>query len=313
MDDSRLASLTFEETEQELKSLLDPDFHGVRRGSEYEAARLFARMNELFRVASQVKAKPGGFSTFNDWIEDFGSDTNFKRRSVFYYVKVGRFLVPHGVTEVDLGKLGMKKAVILAKVAEAGRLTSDLLEASSSLTAEGLEERAALLLGTAGPWTENLRVDSHEAAVAALLALGNWLGFKTYTDHAADSYAGQKLGEIATLRELPRFTTDKIMESVCRIDVVWVGEETDFPQCFFEVEHSTDITKGLLRMFQAISFDAQFFIVAREESRQRFDREIEKAPHRRYREKYRFRAYSELETLFKRGKAYFEAYKAFFG
>ncbi len=201
--------------------------------------------------------------------------------------------------------------MILAEIARTGRLAPEFLKGSFALSVQELDERAAPLLGRAGPWTERLRIDSHEAAQAALLTLGNWLDFETYTADRGKAYRDQKLGEIATLRELPRFTTDKIMESVRKIDVIWVREE-DFPECFFEVEHTTEITMGLHRMFQARGFNAKFFIVAPPDARPRFDREIGKAPFKSAREKYRFRSYPELESVFQKGKAYFEVYRSFF-
>jgi hypothetical protein len=143
---------------------------------------------------------------------------------------------------------------------------------------------------------KRLSIDSHEAAEAVLLMLGNLLGYDTYTPDAGRTYKEQKLGDIATLQELPDFTSPKIMDSVQNIDVVWLKEE--WPEYFFEVEHSTGVTSGLLRIYQAEKIPAQFFIVAPQKELRRFQREVEKAPFNRIKKKYQFRSYEELHDMY---------------
>ena len=140
--------------------------------------------------------------------------------------------------------------------------------------------------------TPKLMIDSHEGAEAVLLKLGNLLGYDTYTPDSGRTYQEQKLGGIATLKELPYFTSEKIMDSVQNIDVVWLKDE--WPEYFFEVEHTTGVTPGLLRIYQAEKLNAKFFIIGPQGVLKRFEREIEKAPFNRIKEKYRFRSYEDL-------------------
>jgi len=146
------------------------------------------------------------------------------------------------------------------------------------------------------PMAEEIVIASHEGAQAALLMLGKLLDFDTYTADPSKEYNGQKLGELATLRDLPGFAGEKAMDSAQRIDVVWVNGE--WPECFFEVEQSTGVTSGLHRMFQVIRVDAKFFVVAPEEERRRFQREVDKAPYKEVKQKYRFRSYEELRDMY---------------
>ena len=81
------------------------------------------------------------------------------------------------------------------------------------------------------PPADGTIVDTHEAAEAILLKLGNLLGYDTYTPDSSKFFNGQKLGDIATLEQLPFFTSEKIMDSVQNIDVVWMKEE--WPRVFF--------------------------------------------------------------------------------
>jgi hypothetical protein len=154
MDDARPESPTIEETDQRLKELVDPNWRGVQRDSEYEAARLFARMRE-FSKAARGTDKPLGFATFDEWIADFERTRNFSRTYIFNYAKVGRLLIPK-VTEVHFKTLGISKAIVLARIEEAGRLNSDFVQDSLRLTFKEVREKAVLLLGEAGPWTERL-------------------------------------------------------------------------------------------------------------------------------------------------------------
>jgi hypothetical protein len=154
-------------------------------------------------------------------------------------------------------------------------------------------------------------IETHEAAEAVLLKLGNLLGYDTYTPDASKTFNGQKLGDVATLEELPFFTSEKIMESVQNIDVVWMKEE--WPEYFFEVEHTTGVTSGLLRIYQAEKINAKFFIVGPEDVLKRYEREVEKAPFSRIKNKYRFRSYEELREMFLAATRYREVSDRFLG
>ena len=146
------------------------------------------------------------------------------------------------------------------------------------------------------PVAGDVAIESHEGAQAALLKLGKLLACDTYTADPAKEHNGEKLGDLATLEELPYFATKKAMDSAKRIDVVWLKGE--WPEYFFEVEQSTGVTPGLHRMYQVIRVDAKFFIVAPGRERSRFEREVEKAPFKRSKHKYQFRSYEELGEMY---------------
>jgi hypothetical protein len=124
-------------------------------------------------------------------------------------------------------------------------------------------------------WTARLTIESHVAAEAALIQLGNRLGYETYTADSGKSFQYGRLSDIANLRNLPRFPSEEIDRSAKLIDVIWVKD--GWPEFFFEVEHSTNIKSGLQRMFQALKLDAKFFIVAPGSRRTRFDLAIKEA------------------------------------
>ena len=74
--------------------------------------------------------------------------------------------------------------------------------------------------------------------------------------------------------------------------MVWLKDE--WPEYFFEVEHTTGVTPGLLRIYQVEKLNAKFFIIGPQNVLKRFEREIEKAPFNRIKKKYRFRSYEDL-------------------
>lgn len=156
-----------------------------------------------------------------------------------------------------------------------------------------------------------LTIATHESAEAVLLMLGKLLGYDTYTPDASRTYDGQKLGEIATLDDLPPFASEGIMDSARNIDVVWLKEE--YPECFFEVEHTTGVTPGLLRIYQAQKVNAKFFIVGPKEVLRRYEREVQKAPFKSIKEKYCFRSYEELRDMYLAAAQFSKISKQFLG
>lgn len=101
------------------------------------------------------------------------------------------------------------------------------------------------------------------------------------------------------------------LDSAKYIDVIWFDDE-GFPTHGFEVEHTTDITKGLLRLYQVHKLRIKMFVVADESNKSRFLREVKKNPFHKIQEEYIFRNYEELDTFFESVKAFTIAQKKFF-
>ena len=137
---------------------------------------------------------------------------------------------------------------------------------------------------------------SHALLQGMLIELGNMLSYDTYSADQTPTYRDTTVGELATLDSLPVFTSKRILDTARLIDVIWLEDE--FPVCCFEIEHSTDVTKGLLRMHQLIRFQTQFFIVASEGNRRKFETETSKSPFYQSQERYYFRSYEEVEALY---------------
>jgi hypothetical protein len=143
---------------------------------------------------------------------------------------------------------------------------------------------------------------SHALLQGMLVELGNMLGYDTFSADQSPKYRDTTVGELATLDSLPDFTSRNIYETARLIDVIWMEE--DAPVCCFEIEHSTDVTKGLLRMHQLSHFQTQFFIIAAEQMQKKFDKEISKKPFYQNQERYFFRSYQEVEKLYEQTKRF---------
>lgn len=129
-----------------------------------------------------------------------------------------------------------------------------------------------------------------------LAELGNLLGYDTYVADPSEKFRGKRLSEIATLKEMPQFTLQRLIETAKNIDVIWFKEE--FPVCCFEIEHTTGVTSGLFRLYQLRRFNAKFFILAPKGVISKFKKEINKDPFYHIKERYTFRSYEELLTFY---------------
>ena len=148
-----------------------------------------------------------------------------------------------------------------------------------------------------------LPIAAHEDAEGVLIQLGNLLGFDTYTSDPSKMHAGKKLGEIAVLKDIPAFTHQKILDAARKIDVIWFKEE--FPEYCFEVEHTTNVKDGLLRLYQVRRLDwCKFFIVAPQEVYSKFEAEVVRDPFNSIRSRYAFKSYEALRLLYQVASKY---------
>ena len=150
---------------------------------------------------------------------------------------------------------------------------------------------------------------THSLLQGMLIELGNLLGYETYSADQSPEYRDTTIGELASYESLPGFTSNRILSTARQIDVIWFADE--FPVCCFEIEHSTDVTKGLLRMHQLEHFQTQFFVVAPENTRRKFEIETSKTPFYQSQDRYFFRSYEEVEKLYQQTKRFVDIRNSF--
>lgn len=139
---------------------------------------------------------------------------------------------------------------------------------------------------------------NHTDAQAKLILVGSYLGYRTYTpDRKKNSIYGE-LGNLCSEQSVPdEYLAEKKIDEIRHIDVIWFNDD-GLPTHGFEVEHTTDVTKGLLRLYQASGVSIKMFIIAQEDTRAKFERERDKAPFRKIRDRYIFKNYRELDEFF---------------
>ncbi|MDP2674203.1 MAG: hypothetical protein Q8Q00_04755 [Dehalococcoidia bacterium] len=105
-----------------------------------------------------------------------------------------------------------------------------------------------------------------------LLELGKNMGYEVWAPQSDRSgkFIGRRLGEIGLLDRLPRaFKNQQAQKIVERIDTLWV--DRDSIVAAFEVEHTTTVYSGLLRMCDLLAVEpylrVNLFVVAPEERR----------------------------------------------
>ncbi|MCZ7401403.1 MAG: hypothetical protein O8C61_04205 [Candidatus Methanoperedens sp.] len=121
----------------------------------------------------------------------------------------------------------------------------------------------------------------HEDVQGMLLELGRIYDYETSAavNDAKKNFMNRPLEEVATMKEFPeQFSYPKIVDIVSRIDVMWFSKNTDFPVPVyaFEIEHTTDVTKGLARLHDLYNSGqrTKLYIILPSEKIPKFDKEI---------------------------------------
>ncbi len=116
----------------------------------------------------------------------------------------------------------------------------------------------------------------HSEVQAKLRDIGIFEGYDVWVADRGTKWNGEELGS-GCLPELPVIAADRTRIVMKNIDVIWFRRGTGHPVRFFEIEHSTSVYSGLLRMNDVmIDFPiTEAFIVGDGEKTQRkFEREI---------------------------------------
>jgi hypothetical protein len=142
---------------------------------------------------------------------------------------------------------------------------------------------------------EEIEPQNHWEAIYYLVKAGNLLGYKTYVSDPSRSAFDKKLGEIATLTEVPPIL--KSAPEISRVDVIWYRPTPPF--FLFEVEDGGTMREALHRLYNAMAFDARFFIVSPTHNREKFEKWVITAPFKEFEERYNFRTYFDLFDFYK--------------
>lgn len=157
---------------------------------------------------------------------------------------------------------------------------------------------------------ETRNIVSHSEAEFILLKLGQILGYDTYSPDRNKKAYDQKLGNLVSLDAIPQFTTPLLLSTIKNIDVIWFDGE--FPVYCFEVEHTTGVTVGLLRLFQTNQLNTKLFVIAPADVLKKFETEMNKIPFSKVKGRYIFRSYEALANFYCLAEGYMKSRKDFF-
>lgn len=116
---------------------------------------------------------------------------------------------------------------------------------------------------------------THSFYQGLVTEIGNLKGYETFVP-AQDKnrpYAQKRLKDVATLTEFYPFTYPEVLRQAVTIDVTWFNERR-FATSFFEIEHSTDIHRSLLKFVELQDFRVNFYIVADSHRKAEFEDKI---------------------------------------
>lgn len=152
---------------------------------------------------------------------------------------------------------------------------------------------------------------THSDIQAKLILIGSYLNYRTYTpDRGKQSIYGQ-LGDLCSEKEVPKDSIPAVsIDTVRYIDVIWFDEE-GYPTHAFEVEHSTDIIKGLLRLYQVHKLRIKLYIIAEEDNKSKFERELQKNPFNKIKQEYVFKNFQELDEFFESVRSFAKVQEKF--
>lgn len=150
---------------------------------------------------------------------------------------------------------------------------------------------------------------NHAYYQSLLLEIGNRQKFLTHVPNQDKNRivsGNTKLSELSTCLALPPFTTEALLRRAETIDVMWLNAFNSMPECFFEVEHSTDIQNSLLKYNDLKAFSAKMIIVADGKRRKEFEKKIKFSSFIDIANRVDFLEYSSLEKQYELLLSYLE-------
>lgn len=150
--------------------------------------------------------------------------------------------------------------------------------------------------------------DPHGEQQGMLLRLGTLCGYETFTnetDKTIRKFGGQPIAKLATIRNDAEALKALPLKKMRQTDVMWMAEDSEglYPKYAFEVENSTGVKHGLLRLLRIPDrFGARLYIVAPgDEEAKLFNRYIAETPFRDHAQRFQFRFYNEVKNFYESG------------
>jgi hypothetical protein len=135
----------------------------------------------------------------------------------------------------------------------------------------------------------------HTYHQALLLIIGKLRKFDCWSPNQDKNkmFVNESLGSLRTLREMPHFSYERLVDRSATIDVIWFNERK-MPNSFFEVEHGTDMKNSLLKFNDLQDFHSRMVIVSDAARRGEFDSRVKFSAFRDIAKRVNFLSYEQL-------------------
>lgn len=139
---------------------------------------------------------------------------------------------------------------------------------------------------------------SHTYFQGLIVEVGNLEGYGTFIPHQDKNkiYLSKPLSEYATLKGIYNFTYEPIVRKAGSIDVSWFNDR-GFPYSFFEIEHTTQIDRSLLKFLELQDFFVKFKIVASTFRKKEFEHQFKSTTFKPIWDRVEFINYDNLAKL----------------
>lgn len=165
-----------------------------------------------------------------------------------------------------------------------------------------LEQRGIIVETEKNKNSKEIKDFNHSYYQGLLLTIGNLRHYGTFAPNQDKNkfFVNEKLGDLRTLQDVPKYSYEYLVSKTSTIDVSWFNER-QMPDSFFEVEHSTDIQNSLLKYQELQDFYTKMYIVADEKRHLEFDKKISyfSFDNLRKEKRIRFLSYDDLEKQYK--------------
>lgn len=138
---------------------------------------------------------------------------------------------------------------------------------------------------------------THTKMEGILIEVGNMDGFNTYTPDQSKIFENKQLRNLVSLKKVPCFTYENIIDSIKYIDVIWFNER-GFPEKTFEIEDSTDFRNALVKFTELQDFKITFHLISAPERKIKYEREIAKSAFQNIFDRCSFVSFDEIERLY---------------
>jgi len=162
--------------------------------------------------------------------------------------------------------------------------------------------------------------DAHGEVQGMLLQIGRICGYETFTnttDRVTRRLQGESIAQFATVRNDAQSLRGLPLERIRTIDVMWMAEDAEglYPKIAFEVEESTKVKNGLIRLLRIPQrYHTLLYVIGKgQQEFGLFSRYIQDSPFREHSNRLCFRYYTDVKSFFSSGVEFAKNRACFLG